>query len=247
MGTARNDQAGTAADDIDPAALAQARSNVYALLAAVFRAAPDAELLARLRDAETARLLEAVGFPVAASLPALPDGQLVEDLAVEYTRLFLGPGPHLSLHESVNANVGEHSEAALWTERTARVKAFIETAGLSYAADYTDLPDHVSAELEFMQRLTAHESAAHRAGRGSEAAVVFAVQRKFFTEHLGAWLPSLCDKVSADTRMAFYKAVAELAKEVADFEARLFAEAPAEAPAAPPPSSPEHVVSGRVN
>jgi len=85
---------------------------------------------------------------------------LAEDLAVEFTRLFIGPGPHISPHESVNTETHDVKEAALWSAQTVKVKKFIEAAGLEYDDSFSGMPDHVTAELEFMQRLAAKEAEA---------------------------------------------------------------------------------------
>jgi putative dimethyl sulfoxide reductase chaperone len=218
MGAARKDSV----DQQINAELAQARSEVYGLLARVFRAEPDAQLIQHLKKGETACTLEGLGFPVSDCFPNIPEEQLLEDLAVEYARLFVGPGPRISLYESVNANIAGHSEAALWSERTVKVKNFIEATGLSYEKEFAGLPDHVSVELEFLQRLAMQEAEAHREGCGAEAETLFNIQRKFFEEHLGAWLPVLCGKVATNAREPFYSAIADLAKAVVEFERELF-------------------------
>lgn len=218
MGAARKDDASQQIQ----ADMAKARSDVYGLLAAVFRAEPDPAFIRQLKSEETASTLEALGFPVASCFPDVPEDQLLEDLAVEYTRLFVGPGPRISLYESVNANTAGRSEGALWSERTVQVKNFIEGSGLSYADEYTGLPDHVSVELEFMQRVAASEAEAHLGGRKREADTLFNIQKTFFSEHIGDWLPTLCDKVAANAREPFYTAMADLSKAVVGFEREVF-------------------------
>lgn len=218
MGAVQKDRA----DQQNLADLAKARSEVYGLLATVFRAEPKAELIRQLKEEETARTLEGLGFPVADCFPDVPEDQLLEDLAVEYTRLFVGPGPRISLYESVNANTGGRSEAALWSERTVKVKNFIEGTGLSYARSFVGLPDHVGVELEFMQRVAADEAEALLAGRDADAQTLFNIQRTFFSEHIGEWLSTLCDKVIANTREPFYESMAELSKAVVEFDREVF-------------------------
>jgi len=219
MGAAQKDHVDQRID----AELAKARSEVYGLLARVFRAAPDAELVRHLKKREIARTLDGLGFPASDCFPDVREEQLLEDLAVEYTRLFVGPGPRISLYESVNANTGGRSEAALWSERTVKVKNFIEGTGLNYASDFADLPDHVSVELEFMQRLASNEAEALLAGRRAEAQTLVNIQRTFFHDHIGSWLSILCGKVIANAKEPFYKAMAELSQAVVEFERDIFA------------------------
>ena len=101
---------------------------MYALLAKVFREEPDAEFLARLRDPHNAELLGDFGFSLAPGLQDLSLDELIEDLAVEYTQLFVGPGPHLSPHESVHIESGVVRDGELWGPQTVKVKAFIDLA-----------------------------------------------------------------------------------------------------------------------
>lgn len=209
MGTAREEKV----------ELAEARSHVYGLLAAIFRAVPDAALVKTVRDGHLERTLIELGITTKEELlPKRADAQLIEDLAVEYTRLFVGPGPRISLYESVYDCSGNRSEAALWSEQTVQVKKFIEATGLSYAEDFNELPDHVSAELELMGRFAAYEATAWRDENGREAAIIARAQARFFHEHLGAWVPKLCDAIIERTEMPFYRAIAELTKIVIEFE-----------------------------
>ena len=174
---------------------ALARSQVYALLAKLFRAEPDGELLARLRDLHTLQALSELGLTLGPGFHDLPVDKLMEDLAIEYTQLFVGPGPHLSPHESVHTESGEIRDGELWGPQTVKVKAFIEAAGLSYADDFHEMPDHVSAEFEFMAKLTAHEAERWQAGDEENALGSLQIQRRFFDEHINQWVPRFCQRI----------------------------------------------------
>jgi len=206
--TARNAEAETAV----------ARSQVYALLAKVFRAEPDREFLARLRDPHNARSLSEFGFSLEPGFQDLPLDELIEDLAVEYTQLFVGPGPHLSPHESVHTESGEVRDGELWGPQTAKVKAFIEATGLSYADSFHEMPDHISAELEFMRKLTADEAERWQAGDEQNALGSLRIQRRFFNEHLNRWVPRFCQKIIDRKESDFYAKVAELTRAVLDYD-----------------------------
>ncbi len=215
----------TASDARDSdAETALARSQVYGLLARLFRAEPSGEFLARLRDPETTGFLSELGLSFGPDFHDLPLEELIEDLALEYTQLFLGPGPYLSPHESVHAQWGDGRDGEHWGPQTVKVKAFIEAAGLSYADSFHEMPDHISAEFEFMAKLAAYEAEHWRAGHEEDALGTLRIQRRFFDEHLNQWVPGFCQKVRERRESDFYARAAELAQAVLAFEDGLMAE-----------------------
>ena len=138
-------------------------------------------------------------------------------MAFEFTRLFIGPGPHISAHESIFVEA-DHGVAGLWGEQTVAVKKFIETTGLNYDSKFTGIPDHVSVELEFMRNLTTWEADMWGEEDNKNAEYCLSVQRMFLEEHLLRWLPRFCDAVMAKAEMPFYRAMAELTKQYVEVE-----------------------------
>ncbi len=203
---------------------AAARSQVYGFLAIVFRAEPDREFLARLREPHHAQSFAEFGFSLEPGLQELPLDELIEDLAVEYTQLFVGPGPHLSPHESVHAEWGDGRDGELWGPRTVKVKAFIEAAGLGYADSFHEMPDHISAEFELMAKLAAHEAEQWRAGDQKNALGSLRIQRRFFDDHLNQWVPGFCHKVIERKESEFYARAAKLARAVLAYDDGVMAE-----------------------
>ncbi|MDH3472771.1 MAG: molecular chaperone TorD family protein [Rhodospirillales bacterium] len=208
MALARTDMAETAAS----------RSNVYGLLAAVFRAEPSAAFLAQLKAREFASALDSLGLTLGHDLHDSPCEALAEDLAVEYARLFIGPGPHISPHESVNIEFPNPMEATLWGPQTVKVKKFIEAAGLEYEDSFTGMPDHISAELEFMQRLATKEAEAWAEPNEEFAVNILKIEKRFFDEHLSRWISRFCDKVVERSEHPFYMDFAQVTKGFVAYE-----------------------------
>lgn len=94
-----------------------------------------------------------IGIHLEEDLTCLNEAKLLEDLAIEYSRLFIGPGRHISPHESVHLKE-EGGRGLLWGEAAVKVKKFIEFSGLHYKPEYSGMPGHISVELEFMQIVT---------------------------------------------------------------------------------------------
>jgi TorA maturation chaperone TorD len=208
MTTARNDMA----------EMATARSNVYGLLAAVFRAEPSAALLAGLRASEFAEVLASLDLSLGEDFRDAPCEKLVEDLAIEFTRLFIGPGPRISPHESANIDYGNAMEATLWGPETVAVKTFIEASGLEYDESFSDMPDHISAELEFMGKLATKEAETWAEPNEAFATNIRKIEGRFLDEHLCRWASRFCNKVIERSELPFYREFAEVTKGFLEYE-----------------------------
>lgn len=122
-------------------------------------------------------------------LPGLsPDNvdAAVEDLAVEYCRLFVGPHGHMAPVESIARGEGRY-----WGPSTEAVADFYRSAGLAPLSEMNLLPDHLSMELDCLALL-------EEAGRGEEAVT-------FAREHVLQWLPTLAKHVLTSATMVFYR------------------------------------------
>jgi putative dimethyl sulfoxide reductase chaperone len=194
---------------------ARARSNLYALLAAAFRAEPTLGLLREIRKPVFREALAAAGVALGANGHGYEDQRLLDELAQEFTRLFIGPGGHIPPYAGIHLG-GDW--ASLWGPDTVWVKDFIENAGFSYRTDYNDLPDHISVELEFMRELTAREAAALEAFDMGETTRLRGIESAFINEHLLRWIPAFCDRVSSHAEKQFYKGMAGLMKEFIESE-----------------------------
>lgn len=199
-------------------------SHLHGLLATLFRGEITAELLHQLREPQLATSLRETGFDLADLEPSeRSERELLECLATEYAALFLGPGEHISPHESVHA--GSSDRPGLWGDETVQVRRFVRALGLDYETDYRGLPDHISVELELMATLARHEAQAWARGDREAAANALAYQDEFMREHLLNWVPVFCDKVAGHAHLGFYRSLAEITRafvvdEAADLERR---------------------------
>ena len=198
--------------------LAGHRSNIYGLLAGIYRREMTSGLLKKLRDPPILRILSNLGIELNNGFMKKPEHELLEDLAVEYARLFIGPGKHISPHESVHHKRDGGQWGQLWGPSTAEVKKIIESAGLSYQSEYTGLPDHISVELEFMQQVTLAEEKAWEDGDKNQALAYLENEKKFIENHLAGWIPAFCDKVINKAELPFYRVMAELTQKFIEFE-----------------------------
>ncbi|MGR3295289.1 MAG: TorD/DmsD family molecular chaperone, partial [Candidatus Bathyanammoxibius sp.] len=179
----------------DRDAEARHRSDIYGLLATVYRQEITSDLLEQIRDPQFLEALSVLEVEGIDDLIQQPAAELLEDLAVEYTRLFLGPGKHISPHESVHHQREDGQWGMLWGVSTVEVKKFIEATGLSYTDDYKGMPDHISVEFEFMRQLILAEEQAWMDEDADKAAACRQVEKKFIEEHLIRWVPAFCEMV----------------------------------------------------
>lgn len=195
-------------EDLAAAAAATERSRLLGLLATVFGGEPGLAFIRSLKTPQARAALDEAGVMLGAEFFDTPDQILLNDLAIEYTRLFIGPGPHIPPLESVQLKRGS---AMIWGPETAVVKRFIEAAGFDYESSFTGIPDHIAVEFEFLARLCATEADAWRAGDSASASASLQWQHKFISKHLGKWAANFLAKVLKAAEQPFYAAFAGLA------------------------------------
>jgi len=198
--------------------LAEYRSSIYGFIAAVYRQELTSELLQQMKARRFQEVLSNLGVKLNNGFFQNSEKELLENLAIEYTRLFVGPGKHISPHESVHHKKEGVQSGQLWGELTAQVKNIIESSGLEYKSEYTGMPDHISVELEFMQQVVQREAQAWQADDDETALRCLKNEKKFVDEHLLGWIPDFCQKVSSAAEMPFYREMAGLTRSFIEFE-----------------------------
>jgi len=204
---------GTGAGAQEPAPEELARANIYGLIARLFYAAPDQQLLGELLHApeamaspvpQTARgkdCAEAWQAIVAAARSAYP-----VQLENEHTELFAAPGktpvtPYLMhyvmRYESETPLVSLRAQLARW--------------GLARREGIAEPEDHVSAMCEVMRFAIAVQQR------------TLDEQKAFFEGYFYAGAIGFCNAVTASTNAAFYRHVARFAQSFVELERDAFA------------------------
>lgn len=199
---------------------AQKRCNVYGFFARIFRSEISKDILKNIKETGLLAVLIDMGAEFDDDFLHVSDSKLIDDLAIEYARLFIGPGNHISPHESVFHERPDGDWGSLWGADTVAVKKFIESTGLYYKPEFKDLPDHISVELEFMMTLTAREALAWNENDREGAIYCKKIQKKFLKNHICRWVPIFCDKVIGAAELSFYREIAKVTKDFLVFEAK---------------------------
>lgn len=186
-----------------------ARAEVYGLLAALYYAAPSAELHANLRVAVTEA--PAAGALLEGSwgeLVAAARDQSLADVVHEYDALFGGVGkPELYLF-------GSHYLSGFLNEKPlAALRADVAALGLARDETMPETEDHVAYLCEVMRYLIA----------GDDVAVAnLTHQREFFAHHVQPWLPMMCEAIMQHPKARFYRALAAFTQSFISVEAQGF-------------------------
>ena len=185
-----------------------ARAGVYALLARLLHAAPDAALLDVIAQADEL----AAGSELAKTWLALQAASAVMDAeaaAQEYEQVFIGLGqgevvPYLSWHLT----------GFLMEEPLAKLREDLAALGLARDAGVGEPEDHMAAICEVMRVLVA--------GDGDSAPASVEQQRAFFDRHLRPWYPKFAAQMAAAPSANYYRAVATLLRAYMDVEEQAF-------------------------
>lgn len=186
-----------------------ARAEVYGLLAALFYAAPSAELHGNIRVAVTEA--PAAGAVLESSwqeLVAAAREQSLADIGQEYEALFGGVGkPELYLF-------GSHYLSGFLNEKPlATLRADIAALGLARDEAMPETEDHVAYLCEVMRYLIA----------GDDVEVAnLTRQREFFARHVQPWVPLMCEAIMQHRKARFYRALAAFAQAFISVESQGF-------------------------
>lgn len=186
---------------------AATREDVYRLLAACYYPPTPALFEEKCCDVLAALLSDPApeASAHAARAATLATEQSLESLAVEHARLFIGPfrlvaPPYGSFYlEDGKTVMGDSTAAAL---------TFYRDCGLKMAADFFELPDHITVELEFLSFLAFGQQQAEATANGDESGRLVRLQLEFLDRFLMPWLPSFTEAIISDGEASFYQAVA---------------------------------------
>ncbi len=198
---------------------AQQRSSIYGFLARVYRKELTSEMLAQIKAPGFKEVLSDLEVKLGDEFYSVSDEELIENLAVEYTRLFLGPGRHISPHESIHYERDDGDWGSLWGASTVEVKKFVESLGLKYKESDRSIPDHISVELELMQKIIEKEEQAWSMKNVKDALHYLKIEKTFMDDHLSKWIPQFSDKIINEAELSFYREMAGITAKFIDIEA----------------------------
>ena len=131
----------------------------------------------------------------------------LQDLLVDYTRLFLGSPQALA---QPYASVWLTGEPGLMQDSTLALLKLYERGGFEIDPGFRDLPDHVAVELEFLYLLTFQHNQAVARGDTAALQAVEKLRTEFLSTHLGRWLQPFTVALHEHAQCSFYRELAAL-------------------------------------
>lgn len=187
--------------------LERSRSDIFRLLAVCFyqpqRDVVQEELLSNL-----AALLKELcpgAADYAEEMIKLLSVYSYEELLVDYSRLFVGPGELLA---APYGSVYLEKDRRVMGDSTMAVMAFYSSQGLVLDSEFKDLPDHIAVELEFMHYLIFKEIEALDASDITTAAAILDSQDTFMNKFLRPWVDKFSGRTAEGAETGFYRALA---------------------------------------
>ena len=191
----------------------EARRAVYGFFSQAFINGPSQQFLAALIAKEGTENLGDI-FPDSAYQEELAqvrrdsrEGRLtLEEAALDFEALFRVPGSrYLSPYESVYRSQGAGGGGRLCGPETVAVEQIYLKEGLGPNAGFTELPDHVGVELEFMGYLCGQALDALRAGDQARLGEYRRLEQHFFREHVEAWVRLLAERLASQAQTSLYR------------------------------------------
>lgn len=186
-----------------------ARAELYGVLARLWLAPPDVELMEQFRVAvtqasEPGALLEAPWQALVGALRATTPAAA----AVEHEALFHGVGkPEIFAYASF------HLTGFLNEKPLARLREDLAALGLARDEGALETEDHVAYLFEVMRYLIA----------GDDVALCnLEQQRRFFRAHIQTWIDGLCQAVIEHPRADTWRALAQFTREFMRVETQGF-------------------------
>ncbi len=133
------------------------------------------------------------------------------ELKKEHSYLFIGPFSLPSPpYESYYLNGG-----VVQGESSIKVEHFYQNMGMEIASDFSDAPDHIILETEFMAGLCELDISALKSGHLEQARYLRCAQKEFLNSHLLQWIKTFRLAVEKSAGEALYPAAVKILEKVA--------------------------------
>lgn len=210
----------------ETAALMESRAHVYQVLSRCFKEEVDATFAAELAEGFRFEGPAPVQQPLLAMQEALrgADEGALEQMAVDFDRIFFGMGPLTARHAFPYESVYTSERAIMMQQAYSQVVAAYREQRLAKDPSFKEPEDHIAVELAFMATLAQRCAMFLQQGQEEAAVQTAAQQLAFLQGHLLNWT----DRFSADLKTAagegFYFHLAQFAQLFMEEDAALLTE-----------------------
>jgi len=190
----------------------KSRVHWYRLLAGVFAEEPQGDFLRELRGEDCLAALGDLGVNFGEDFIGCNEDTLSEELAAEYTMLFVAPGGFPPI-ESVRLQGGYRQSAVNETRDAYAAEGYNVQSGRFISFD-----DHLAVEMQFIAALLERQAEALSAGNEQEARRMEKTVKRFWMKHLGRWVRGYASLVEEAAEHSFYREMACLLGAFAEAE-----------------------------
>lgn len=231
-------------EQVEQAARAKARSDLYEILSLLFQEAPSPELLAVFKHSDFLQIVKLLLSPESLACwtrfasGKMPLNHLQARFRLEYNNLFLVPtSQRVVARESAFFHEPGQPQAA--QKRVEDVQKYYRRIGMNPLAKFKEEPDHLSQMMHFMSVLCDRERDYLGKKNRPQLESNCQIQADFVAKHLAPWIPRIRERMHRATRFPFFRNVADLMEEfvlreaewTADLHQKYGIEKPQEGPA----------------
>jgi len=200
--------------------VAEARRQVYDLLSALYLELPNLKMIQSIFGAEFKRELSSAvsnfeadeikeGLTLIACFITAFKEQSTEEvlkrISIDRTRLLRGVSQKHSPpppYESVYRN------GRLYSESTIEVSQIYCRLGITLPETWTEPPDYIGIELDFMRLICQGEKEAWQTDSFDKALERLELGGDFLKKHILQWVPRFCEEMCNKAELDFYKGIA---------------------------------------
>lgn len=191
------------------------RENLYRFLGRLYKVEVDQQLLEQMKT---------MNFPVECCESQLSEGYRIlkeyignycsdplNDLAVDYAKVFLGAGISEGSAAFPYESVYTSKKKIMMQEARDEVMAIYAAKGLSKDNEITDsFEDNIALELEFMAFLCHETQGLLETQKEEELLSSLKEQMDFLNQHLLNWVPRFCNDIEKYADTNFYKGIGKI-------------------------------------
>jgi TorA maturation chaperone TorD len=217
-------------------AVAQARRSVYEMLSGFFLELPDPETVNCIFNPDFGRRLSAVALvfetgeireglsfisTFISSFKNHSREEILKRIAIDRTRLFRGVSEE---HSPPPPYESFYREQRLSGQTSADVYRFYCRLGVTLPEGWTESPDYLGVEIDFMRLLCQGEEEAWLNHQPEKALKLLRASGDFLRDHLLNWAPSFFEKMVEMAGLDFYRGLARLTNGFLKVDLRLVEE-----------------------
>lgn len=156
---------------------------------------------------EAAKAVDEKLVPLAHKLGVAFRNTRIDDLLLDYTRLFLGP---MNILAKPYGSVWLDEDKTLMGDSTMAVLELYREADFEMDEEFKELPDHIAVELEFLYLLIFQENEVRSSSDAERLEAVTDLKTRFLDQHLSLWIVPFSSAVKKNAESIFYRQLAEL-------------------------------------